>query len=85
MSAFLANAVRHALLVEWLVVNLVASTASPAQTVSPAETQAIAKDAYVYSYAMLESYQTLRTQAVDKNAASRAARGGHHDGGTAVT
>ena len=28
--------------------------------------QAIAKDAYVYSYAMMESYQTWRTQAVDK-------------------
>src|SRR4249919_69386 len=39
-----------------------------AQTVSPAETQAIAKDAYVYSYAMTESYQTWRTQAVDKTA-----------------
>ena len=28
----------------------------------------IAKDAYVYSYAMMESYQTWRTQAVDKTA-----------------
>jgi hypothetical protein len=46
-----------------------APTGSPAQNVSPAETQAIAKDAYVYSYAMLESYQTWRAQAVDKNAA----------------
>ena len=34
----------------------------------PEEAQAIAKDAYVYSYAMLESYQTWRTQAVDRNA-----------------
>ena len=54
--------------VAWLVVNFVAATASSAQTVSPAETQAIAKDAYVYSYAMMESYQTWRTQAVDKTA-----------------
>ena len=43
-------------------------TSASAQTVSPAETQAIAKDAYVYSYAMMESYQTWRTQAVDKTA-----------------
>ena len=68
MSAFLTNAVRHALFVAWLVVNSVASTASSAQTASPAEAQAIAKDAYVYSYAMMESYQTWRTQAVDKTA-----------------
>jgi hypothetical protein len=61
MSAFLANAVRHALFVAWLVVNLVAATASSAQTASPAEAQAITKDAYVYSYAMTESYQTWRT------------------------
>jgi hypothetical protein len=40
-----------------------------AQAVAPAEAQAIAKDAYVYSYAMMENYQTLRTQAVDQNAA----------------
>ena len=46
----------------------VAPTSASAQTVSPAETQAIAKDAYVYSYAMLESYQTWRTQTVDKTA-----------------
>jgi hypothetical protein len=39
-----------------------------AQAVSPAEAQAIARNAYVYSYAMMESYQTWRTQAVDKNA-----------------
>ena len=32
----------------------------------PAEAQAIAKDAYVYSFAMMESYQTWRAQAVDK-------------------
>ena len=41
---------------------------SSAQNVSAAETQAIAKDAYVYSYAMMESYQTWRAQAVDKTA-----------------
>jgi hypothetical protein len=54
-----------------LLVVLTASAApgpSSAQTVSPAEAQAIAKDAYVYSYAMMESYQTWRTQAVDKTA-----------------
>ena len=68
MPAFLTSAVRHALFVAWLVVNLVAATASSAQTASPAEAQAIAKDAYVYSYAMMESYQTWRTQAVDKTA-----------------
>lgn len=39
-----------------------------AQAVSAAETQAIAKDAYIYAYAMMESYQTWRTQAVDKSA-----------------
>ena len=44
-----------------------ASTGASAQAVSEAETQAIAKDAYIYSYAMLESYQTWRAQAVDKN------------------
>ena len=43
-------------------------SASLAENVSAAETQAIAKDAYVYSYAMMESYQTWRTQAVDKTA-----------------
>ena len=43
-------------------------TACSAQAVSPAEAQAIARDAYVYAYAMMESYQTWRTQAVDKNA-----------------
>ena len=54
-----------------LLVALTASAApavSSAQTVSPAEAQAIAKDAYVYSYAMMENYQTWRTQAVDKTA-----------------
>ena len=45
-----------------------APTKSSAQNVSPAEAQAIAKDAYIYSYAMMESYQTWRTQAVDKSA-----------------
>jgi hypothetical protein len=49
---------------------MLASTAfsiALAQTVSPAEVQAIAKDAYIYSYAMMESYQTWRAQAVDKD------------------
>src|SRR6266851_4655649 len=45
-----------------------APTGSSAQNVSPAEAQAIAKDAYIYSYAMMESYQTWRSQAVDKTA-----------------
>jgi hypothetical protein len=45
-----------------------APTASSAQITSATETQAIAKDAYVYSYAMMESYQTWRTQTVDKTA-----------------
>src|SRR5260370_18983912 len=45
-----------------------APTGSSAQNVSPVETQAIAKDAYVYSYAMMESYQTWRTQTVNKSA-----------------
>ena len=39
-----------------------------AQTASPDEARAIAREAYVYSYAMMESYQTWRTQAVDKTA-----------------
>ena len=54
-----------------LVVLLIISAmpgVSPAQNVSAAEAQAIAKDAYVYAYAMMESYQTWRTQAVDKTA-----------------
>jgi hypothetical protein len=38
-----------------------------AQTVSPAETRAVAKDAYIYAFAMLESYQTWRSQTVDPN------------------
>jgi hypothetical protein len=42
--------------------------AAAQQAISPKEAQAIAKDAYVYSYAMMESYQTWRTQAVDKTA-----------------
>src|SRR6267154_4776335 len=46
----------------------VVPTGSSAQNVSPAETQAIARDAYIYSYAMMESYQTWRSQAVDKSA-----------------
>jgi len=47
---------------------LASQTTSAEATVSNKEAQAIAKDAYVYSYAMMESYQTWRTQAVDKNA-----------------
>jgi hypothetical protein len=50
-----------------LAVALAISTALT-PNVSPAEAQAIARDAYVYSYAMMESYQTWRTQAVDKTA-----------------
>src|SRR5271156_6021560 len=38
-----------------------------AQPVSPADARAIAKDAYIYAFAMLENYQTLYSQAVDKN------------------
>jgi hypothetical protein len=51
-----------------LIINAAPAT-SWAQNVSPTEAQAIAKDAYIYSFAMMENYQTLRTQAVDKNAA----------------
>jgi len=47
---------------------MVAPTVSSAQNVPPIEAQAIAKDAYIYSYAMMESYQTWRSQAVDKTA-----------------
>jgi hypothetical protein len=47
---------------------LVAPGASAEKTLSDKEAQAIAKDAYVYSYAIMESYQTWRTQAVDKAA-----------------
>ena len=43
--------------------------ASSAKSVSDKEAQQIARDAYIYSDGMLENYQTLRTQAVDKNAA----------------
>jgi hypothetical protein len=39
-----------------------------AQPVPPPEARAIAKDAYIYAFAMLESYQTWYSQAVDKNA-----------------
>src|SRR5258707_12940600 len=45
-----------------------APTGSSAQNISPTEAQAIAKDAYIYSYAMMENYQTLYAQAVDKTA-----------------
>ena len=40
----------------------------PSGPVTPAEAKATAKDAYIYAYAMLESYQTWRKQAVDRNA-----------------
>jgi hypothetical protein len=50
---------------------LLASQSALAEaTVSDKEAQAIAKDAYVYSYAMMENYQTWRTQAVDNNASA---------------
>ena len=42
--------------------------ASSAKPLSDEEAQQIAKEAYIYSYAMLESYQTWRTQTVDKTA-----------------
>ena len=47
---------------------LTSAGASAEQTVSPKEAQAIAKEAYIYAYAPMESYQTWRTQAVDKTA-----------------
>ena len=47
---------------------LLVSAATAEQAVSAKETEAIAKDAYIYAYAMMESYQTWRTQAVDKAA-----------------
>lgn len=45
-----------------------AKASAAAKGVSPIEGQAIAKDAYIYAYAMMESYQTWRSQAVDKTA-----------------
>jgi hypothetical protein len=48
-----------------LIMNAVPAAAL-AQEVLPAEAQAIAKDAYIYSFAMMENYQTWRSQAVDK-------------------
>jgi hypothetical protein len=42
------------------------SVAYSAETVSPADARVIAKDAYIYAFAMLESYQTWYSQAVDK-------------------
>jgi hypothetical protein len=44
-----------------------APSAFSTEPVSPAEARAIAKDAYIYAFAMLESYQTWYSQAVDKN------------------
>jgi hypothetical protein len=40
---------------------------SHAQETPAAEARAIAKEAYIYAYAMTESYQTWRVQAVDKS------------------
>jgi hypothetical protein len=55
-----------------LLVALPGLLASPGASAENAvwdkEAQAIARDAFVYSYAMMESYQTWRTQAVDKTA-----------------
>jgi hypothetical protein len=48
------------------VLTLWSSPRAFAQNVPPAEVQAIAKEAYVYSFAMMESYHTWRSQAVDK-------------------
>jgi hypothetical protein len=60
---------------KWLCLLLVALPgllaspgASAGNAVSDKEAQSIARDAYVYSYAMMESYQTWRKQAVDKTA-----------------
>ena len=46
---------------------LAAPSASIAQSISPPEARAVAKEAYIYAYAMMESYQTWRSQAVDKS------------------
>ncbi len=43
------------------------STAQPTDAVQ-SEARGISRDAYIYAFAMMESYQTWRTQAVDKNA-----------------
>jgi hypothetical protein len=50
-----------------VALTIFAAPQASAQNASPAEAQAIARDAYIYSYAMMENYQTWRTQAVDKN------------------
>src|SRR5581483_11481002 len=50
------------------VLLLTPGASARATTVSPIEARAIAREAYVYSYAMMESYQTWRSQAVDKTA-----------------
>ena len=54
-----------------LLISLSLASQVQAQTqtdvaVPPAEVSAVAKDAYIYAYAMMESYQTWRAQAVDK-------------------
>jgi hypothetical protein len=40
------------------------------QPVSPAAARVVAKDAYIYAFAMLESYQTWYSQAVDKSSSA---------------
>jgi hypothetical protein len=51
-----------------VALTIFAAPRASAQNASPMEVEAIAKDAYIYSYAMMESYQTWRVQAVDKTA-----------------
>ena len=62
-------------MVKWLSLLLFASlgiaatsTVSSAKPISDKEAQQIAREAYIYSYAMMESYQTWRTQTLDKTA-----------------
>ena len=46
---------------------LIASPSVRSVAQSPPDARAIAKDAYIYAFAMLESYQTWYSQAVDKS------------------
>ena len=46
---------------------IVVTAVSSAQAVTPSEARAIAKDTYVYAFAMMESYQTWYSHAVDKS------------------
>ena len=46
---------------------LIVSSSVRSVAQSPPEARAIAKDAYIYAFAMLESYQTWYSQAVDKS------------------